>query len=70
MRERGDLELTLHQLELPCPTTTHSGIPDPAGLYDIMQRLHSLFDRCFRVKSVELEYVYVFQLEPFERILN
>lgn len=69
-REKGNLELTLHQLELPCPTTTHSDISNPASLDDIMQRLHSLLDGCFRVKSVELEYVNVFQLESFERILN
>lgn len=69
-RERGNLELTLHQLELPGPTTTHSDIPDPTSLDDIMQRLHGLFNRCFRVESVELEYVNVFQLKPFERVLH
>ena len=37
--------LTLHQLELPCPTTAHSNIPHPAKLDHIMQRLHGLFDR-------------------------
>lgn len=35
-----------------------------------MQRLHGLFNGCFRVESMELEYVNIFQLEPFERILN
>lgn len=63
-------ERTLHQLELPCPTTAHAHIPDPALLHNIMQSLHSLLNRGFRVKSMELQDINVFELKSFKRVLD
>jgi len=63
-------ERTLHQLELPSPTTTHPYIPNPPLLYHVMQRLHSLFNRCFRIESVKLQDIDVFELKPLQGVLH
>jgi hypothetical protein len=68
-RNMGVNKLTLHQLELPCPTTAHAHIPDPALLYHVMQSLHGFFNRRFRVKSMELQDIDIFELKPLERVL-
>ncbi len=53
------LGLTLHELELPSPTTGHPNVSYPSELDNIMESLHRLLDRSLGVESVALEDVHV-----------
>ena len=62
--------LTLHELELPCPATAHSNVPDPSLLDDPMQSLHGLLDRSVLVESVALKEIDVIESKSLERSLD
>lgn len=62
--------LTLHQLELPCPTTAHTNVSYFASLHNIVNGLHGLLDGSLVVESVKLEDVNVFQLESLQGVVD
>lgn len=51
--------LTLHELELPSPATTHSNVADQTSLHQVMERLHRLLDWRLFIEPVALQYVDV-----------
>ena len=60
--------LTLHQLELPRPTTAHPYIPHQPHPHDIMQCLHRLLDGTIIIEPMTLQQVDIVELQPRERI--
>jgi hypothetical protein len=62
--------LTLQDLELPGPATTHPYVPDETRLHDIVQCIHRLLDWRVFVKSMALNNIHVVELEPLERVLD
>jgi hypothetical protein len=69
-KERGggvELGPTLHSVELPRITATHSNITHPTRFDNIVKSLHSLPNGCLVVGPVALKDIDVVGLETFER---
>ena len=60
--ERRELiidRVVLHRLKLIGVAARHPNVADVASLDDIMEGLHCLFNRSFRIETMALEHVYV-----------
>lgn len=64
------MTLTLHQLELPCPTTAHTDVSNFTRSHHVVERLHRLLNRGLIVESMELEHIDIIQLQSLERIID
>lgn len=56
----------LHSSELRCPHTRSTDVSYFSGLYEIMERFHSLFDWGVRVKAMNLEEIKVVGVQALE----